>query len=46
VLKSIVDLIVRIAGLEGNLLARKVRIEKESLDTESLIACKIWALLL
>jgi hypothetical protein len=42
----VVDLIVRMAGLEGNLLAREVSVKEESLDTESLIAGKLWALLL
>jgi hypothetical protein len=42
----IVDLIVRIPGLEANLLARKVGVKEESLDMESLIACKLWVLLL
>lgn len=37
----VVDLIVRIASLEGNLLAREVSVKEESLDTESLIAGKL-----
>ena len=39
----IADLIIGVAGLEGNLLASKVSVKEESLNTWSLIASKIWA---
>jgi hypothetical protein len=37
----VVDLIVGMPGLKGNLLARKVGVKEESLDTEPLITSKL-----
>ena len=37
----VADLIVGMPGLEGNLIARKVRVKEESLDTEPLITSKL-----
>ena len=37
----VVDLIVGMPGLEGNLLVRKVPVKEESLDTETLITSKL-----
>ena len=42
----VAHLIVGVPGLERNLLARKVSVKEESLNAESLIASKLWALLL
>jgi len=38
----VADLLIRMASLKVYLLARKVSIKEEGLDTESLITCKLW----
>jgi hypothetical protein len=40
--KGLVDLLIRVASLKAYLLVRKVSVKEESLDTEFLIACKLW----
>ena len=40
--KCVADLLICVASLKAYLLACKVGIKEEGLNTESLIACKLW----
>jgi hypothetical protein len=46
VLECVADLVVSMPGLQANLLARIIGVKEEGLNTNSLIASKLWALLL